>query len=68
MTTGHVVAWIECRSDNEFEGAFVAEGVDRRPATKVYETTDRARRWIEREAAAIDASVRWLERAPAWRH
>ena len=68
MSTGNVVAWIERRSDNEYEGAFVAEGVDRRPATAVYTTLDCARRWIEREAAAIAAPVRWLEAVPSWRH
>ncbi len=60
-----VLAWIECRAEDAFEGAFVAEAVDRLPATQIHRTADCARRWIEREAEAIAATVKWLDRAPA---
>ena len=65
MSDRSVVAWIAHRAEDEFEGAFVAEAVDRQPATKIHASAESARRWIEREADAIAAAVRWLEAAPA---
>ncbi|WP_158742327.1 hypothetical protein [Acidisphaera sp. L21] len=64
MAFGSVVAWIECRSADEFEGAFVAEAVRRTPATRTYGTAEDARRWVEQEAAFIAAPVKWVEAAP----
>jgi hypothetical protein len=68
MCDGRVVAWIDHLSLDEFEGAFVAEAVPRKPAKRTYATVEEARRWIEREAAAIAAPIKWLEGASTPRH
>lgn len=64
MSASSVVAWIECRSLKEFEGAFVAETVSRDPAKRICSTAEDARNWIESEAAFIAAPVKWLEAPP----
>ncbi len=68
MCNGSVVAWIEHLSADEFEGAFVAEAIPRRPAKRTYATVEEAHRWIEREAAAIAAPIKWLEGVSIPRH
>jgi hypothetical protein len=68
MTNGSLVAWIERRSSEEFEAAYVAEAASRTPATRTCTSAEDARRWIESEAAFVSAPVKWLDAAPALRH
>ena len=68
MLDGNLLAWVK-PGDGGFVGAFVGEGAvagplggtpGRAPATRLCATPEEARRWVEREAAALDLPIRWV--------
>jgi hypothetical protein len=57
---GKVLAWIEQRGC-EFLAAFHSAAVpDRPPARQVFPSSHEAKAWVEKEAAALGASVEWV--------
>jgi hypothetical protein len=59
-----LLAWIERRGADEVEAAFVAAATESRraPATQSCSSMGEARRWVEDEAAALGATVEWVDR------
>jgi len=60
-----LLAWVRPDGDGEFLASFVGgAATKRRPATQLCGSLDRARQWIENEAAQIGAPIEWLSAAP----
>ena len=67
MPTNKLLAWIEPRhGDCDYTAAFVSvlTALRRAPATRRCASTDEARQWVEREAAAFGVPVEWTEQSP----
>jgi hypothetical protein len=58
------LAWIEGPDGDEVEAAFVASAAKHRRAraTQSCSSMGEARRWVENEAAALGASIEWVDR------
>lgn len=56
---GRLVAWLTHHQD-EIVAAYVAEGTAREPARCMFRNSCEARRWVDREAAAVGAAVKWV--------
>jgi hypothetical protein len=54
-----VMAWL-APCQGQVEAAFVAMGTKREPARRICSNEREARRWIEREAAALGAAIAWV--------
>lgn len=59
----HLLAWITDDCPAGIVAAFVSEDSlgHRRPATRHFDNRDDAIGWVESEAAAIHALVRWVD-------
>jgi hypothetical protein len=61
MPPGGLLAWIECRADDEFIATFVGGGAPkRRPAMRLFASADKARQWVEEEALVLGLPVEWV--------
>jgi hypothetical protein len=56
---GQLVAWLTPGQD-EIEAMYVAEGTTREPARRMFRNSCEARRWVDCEAAAVGAAVKWV--------
>jgi hypothetical protein len=64
-SAGKVLAWIEEWGRGEAVAAFRSAAVpDRPPATRVCPSPHHAKAWVEKEAAALGASVEWVAAKP----
>ena len=72
--SGSLLAWLEPGNTGEVAAVFIGEPVfvdardaqrRRAPARRVHSSPERARAWVEAEAAALGLPVAWLDAAPA---
>lgn len=63
-TSGNLLAWIVPRGDDEFLAAFVSEEAKRAPAIQSCSSSQEAHEWVKDQAAALNASIKWLRKAP----
>ena len=60
-----LLAWVQPQNDDEFVAAFVGGAARQRmPATRICASVDKAREWVEHEAAEFGLPVEWLSMAP----
>ena len=59
-----LLAWVKPQG-GEYLASFVGGAATQRaPATRLFGSPDKARRWVEEEAAQFGAQVEWLSGAP----